>query len=69
VRGVEGIMQPSCDADFWRERAEEARATAEAMTVPAAKREMQFIAAAYERLAVHAERTAGRKGLPASRPS
>jgi hypothetical protein len=53
-------MQPSCDADFWRKRAEEARATAQAMSTPAAKREMQLIAAAYERLADHAERTAGR---------
>jgi hypothetical protein len=54
-------MQTSCDADFWRERAEEARVTAQAMTSPAAKREMEFIAAAYERLADHAERTAGRR--------
>jgi hypothetical protein len=48
------------DADFWRQRAEEARATAEAMNLPAAKREMDAIAEAYERLAAHAERTAGR---------
>jgi hypothetical protein len=49
------------DPDFWRRRAEEARAIAEAMTAPAAKREMDGIAAAYERLADHAERTAGRR--------
>ena len=61
VRGeIEGTMQPSSDADIWRKRAEKARATAEAMTAPSAKRDMQLIAAAYERLADHAERTAKR---------
>jgi hypothetical protein len=53
-------MQPSSDADFWRKSADKARATAEAMTAPSAKRDMQLIAAAYERLADHAERTAKR---------
>jgi hypothetical protein len=62
VRETGGIVQRSYDADFWRQRAEEARALAQAMAVPAAKREMWVIAEAYERLAVHAERTAGRRG-------
>jgi hypothetical protein len=56
-----GCVQPVCDADFWRRLAQKARATAETMTVAAAKREMQVIASAYERLADHAERTAGRR--------
>jgi hypothetical protein len=54
-------MTSLLDADFWRGRAEEARATAEVMTFPDAKREMLSIAGAYERLADHAERTAGRR--------
>jgi hypothetical protein len=60
-REIEGSMLTSCDADFWRKRAEEARTTAETMTVPAAKREMQLITAAYDRIADRAERTAGRR--------
>jgi hypothetical protein len=55
-------MQSLRDADFWRRRADDARRTAEGMCVPAAKREMELIAAAYERIADHAERTAGRRG-------
>jgi hypothetical protein len=62
VRETGGIVQRSYDADYWRQRAEEARATAEAMVLPAAKREMWVVAEAYERLAEHAERTAGRRG-------
>jgi hypothetical protein len=58
-------MLRSCDDDFWRKRAEDARATAEAMTAPAAKREMELIAAAYDRIAGHAERTAGRRATRA----
>jgi hypothetical protein len=54
-------MLTSCDADFWRNRAEEARATAEVMSAPAPKREMELIAAAYDRIADHAEHTAGRR--------
>lgn len=50
------------DADFWRQRAKEAHALAEIMTLPLARREMEHIAAAYERLAKRAERTAGSKG-------
>jgi hypothetical protein len=50
------------DADFWHQRAQEARALAEVMTLPLARREMEYIAAAYERLANRAERTAGWKG-------
>jgi hypothetical protein len=49
------------DADFWRQRAQEARALAEIMTIPLARREMEHIAAAYERLANRAERAAGCK--------
>lgn len=56
VRGIEGTMQPSFDANFWRKRAEKARATAEVMTATAAKRDMQLIA----------ERTARRR---VTRPS
>ena len=47
-------------ADHWRWCAEEARTQALAMTLPEAKRQMYLIAEAYERLAEHAERTAGR---------
>ena len=50
------------DADYWRSRAQEARAIATVMTTPDTRREMQQIAAAYERLADRAERTEGRKG-------
>src|SRR5262249_5959037 len=49
-------------ADFWRQRAEEARALAETMSLAAAKREMEQIAVAYRRLADRAERAAGRNG-------
>ena len=49
------------DADFWRQRAQEARALAEILTLPLARREMEHIAAAYERLANRAERAAGCK--------
>jgi hypothetical protein len=52
---------PSYDADFWRERAEEARSVAASMIRAETKREMEIIALAYERLADHAERTAGRR--------
>jgi hypothetical protein len=52
------------DADFWRLRAEEARALASAMKLPSARREMQQIAAAYDKLADRAERTARAKGTP-----
>lgn len=55
------MVQP-CDASFWRQRAEEARALAQTMTLPVARRELEHIAAAYERLADRAERTAGRSG-------
>ena len=50
------------DAEFWRRRAKEARELAEIMMLPLAKREMEHIAAAYERLANRAERKAGWKG-------
>jgi Flp pilus assembly pilin Flp len=53
-------VQSQYDADYWRQRAEEARAAAQSMILPAAKREMHFIAQAYERLADRAELAAGR---------
>jgi hypothetical protein len=56
-----GLVTPPYDADYWRQRANEARALAEAMTLPVAKREMEYIAAIYERLANRAVGTAGRK--------
>jgi hypothetical protein len=50
------------DAQYWLDRAEEARLHAEEMTHPPAKREMLLIAAGYRRLAEHAlERTARKK--------
>jgi hypothetical protein len=52
----------SKDPDYWRARAREARVQAEHMSTQAPKRELLTIALAYERLADHAERTAGRKG-------
>jgi hypothetical protein len=55
-------VQRSYNEAYWRERAEEARAIAGAMTTPISRREMLQIAVAYERLAERAERTAGRKG-------
>jgi hypothetical protein len=54
-------VSQSYDADFWRKCADEARALAATMKLPSARREMEQIAAAYERLADRAERTAGRK--------
>jgi hypothetical protein len=61
VRGIEGTMPPLLDADFWRKRAEKARAAAEAMSAHAAKREMQQIAAVYDQIADHIKRTARRR--------
>jgi hypothetical protein len=55
------MVQPY-DADFWRQRADDARALGKSMTLPVARRELEHIAAAYERLAERAERTAGRSG-------
>jgi hypothetical protein len=50
------------DAQYWQDRAEEARLQAEEMTHPPARREMLQIAAGYRRLAEHAqERTARKK--------
>jgi hypothetical protein len=54
-------VQSQFDANYWHERAEEARSVAQAMADPKAKRQMLFIAEAYEHLADHAERTARRK--------
>jgi hypothetical protein len=57
----DGGMSDLNDAGFWHQRAEEARGIAEAMTLPAAQREMLAIADAYARAADHIERTAGRR--------
>jgi hypothetical protein len=56
-----GTVDRPYDADHWRECAENMRAKAEAMTSPTTKCELLQIAVAYDRLADHAERTAGRK--------
>jgi len=45
-------------ADYWRQRVEQARTLAQAMTVPAAKRDMHFFAQVYERRAEQGEITA-----------
>ena len=57
-----GLVTQPYDADYWRRRANEARALAEAMTLPVARRALEHIAATYERLANRAECLAGRKG-------
>src|SRR5262245_56524334 len=61
VRGTGEFLESQFDTDYWRMRADETRSVAQAMTNPAARREMHFIAEAYDRLADHAERTARRK--------
>lgn len=48
-------MPARLGADYWRERAEEARAQASEMKDPAAKRALFEIARSYERLAEQAE--------------
>jgi uncharacterized protein Yka (UPF0111/DUF47 family) len=55
------LLGSQFNADYWRMRADETRSAAQALTNPAARREMHFIAEAYDRLADHAERTAKRK--------
>jgi hypothetical protein len=55
------VTQPHA-ADYWRQRAEEARALAEVMTLPVARRIMEHISAVYGRLADRAERAGGGKG-------
>jgi hypothetical protein len=57
----EGVPSKIFDAQYWLDRAEEARLQAEEMTQPAAKREMLLIAAGYRRLAQHAEERTARK--------
>jgi hypothetical protein len=49
------------DAERWRERAAEARAAAGRMSDPLVRRMMLFIAAAYERLAKHADTRSDQK--------
>jgi len=46
------------DTDSWRKRAEDARAIAESMKSLSEKQKIEAIAAAYERLADHAKRSA-----------
>lgn len=55
-----GVPAKQPDAEYWLERAYEARRLAAAMTLPEARLEMLKIAAAYERMAEHSEKTAGR---------
>jgi len=54
-------VPPEYDAGHWRRLAEDARSTAAKMTHAEARRRLQFIATAYERLAKHAEKTVGRR--------
>jgi hypothetical protein len=55
------------DADYWLDRAEEARLQAEEMTHPPARREMLLVAAGYRRLAQHArQRLSGRRDQPSA---
>jgi hypothetical protein len=49
------------DAGFWRQRAADARAAAEAMGSQTASQELLMIATVYERLADHVERATGQK--------
>jgi hypothetical protein len=61
-RGRPGdCVPPEYDAGYWRRLAEDARSTAEKMTDAEARRRLQFVATAYERLAEHAEQTVGRR--------
>jgi RNA polymerase sigma-70 factor, ECF subfamily len=52
------------EPEYWLDRAAEARAQAKDMITPEARREMLLIAAGYQRVAEHAERTAGKKSPP-----
>ena len=56
----ESVKSKIGDAQYWLDRAEEARLHAEEMTHPPAKREMLLIAAGYQRLAQHAEERTAR---------
>ena len=53
------------DAEYWRKRAEEVRATAEQMSKPEYKRDLLDIAAGYEQLAKLAEDKKIRRGMNA----
>ena len=60
--GVDVQSKAVFDAQYWRDRAEEARLHAAEMTHPPARREMLLVAAGYRRMAQHAEeRTAHKK--------
>ena len=57
------MKQVSYNAEHWRERARDARAQAEQMSTPDAKRQLLEIAAAFEELAKLAqEYPMGKKG-------
>jgi hypothetical protein len=57
----QSMKQVSYNAEHWRERAREARAQAEQMSTPGAKRQLLEIAAAYEELAkLAADRPVGK---------
>ena len=57
----QSMKQVSHNAEYWRERAREARAQAEQMSTPGAKRQLLEIAAAYEELAkLAADRPVGK---------
>ena len=51
---------------YWRERAEEARALAQQMTDPEAQRAMLSVAQSYEKIALRAE--AALKKMPTQKP-
>jgi hypothetical protein len=56
------MKQVTHTAEYWRGRASEARAQAEQMSTPGAKRQLMEIAAAFEELAkLAAERPVGKK--------
>ena len=56
----ENTVESQYHADFWRKRAENARAIAQTMKSLPARQEMEAIAAVYDRLAEQAERTGAR---------
>jgi hypothetical protein len=51
---VEGAKVPTQDAQYWLERAEDAKRVADQMTHPPTKREMLQIATGYRLLALRA---------------
>jgi hypothetical protein len=55
ARAAVSVVPAHLGADYWRERADRARAQASTMNDPAAKRALLEIARSYERLAEQAE--------------